>query len=121
MKKLNLAVIGQGRSGRNIHGAYYHRDENKYYNVKYVVDADPSRRERAEKEYEGCKTFADYKELFNLKDVDLVVNASFSEMHYPITLDLIEHGFNVLCEKPLGRTKFECDTLIKRAEEKGVV
>lgn len=40
MKKLNLAIIGQGRSGKNIHGKYYISEDNKYYNVKYVVDAD---------------------------------------------------------------------------------
>ena len=45
MKKLNLAIIGQGRSGKDIHGAYYVGEKNKYYNVKYVVDADARRRE----------------------------------------------------------------------------
>ena len=120
MKKLNLAIIGQGRSGRNIHGKHLLSEANKYFNVKYVVDADEFRRERAEKEYEGCKAFATYQELFDIKDIDVVVNASFSQMHYPITLDLIEHGFNVLVEKPFGRTKYECDHLIKRAKEKGV-
>lgn len=29
-KKLNLAIIGQGRSGKDIHGAYYISERNKY-------------------------------------------------------------------------------------------
>ncbi len=120
MKKLNVAIIGQGRSGRDIHGVYFHSDDNKYFNVKYIVDADAFRREKAEREFEGAKSFADYTELFGISDIDLVVNASFSQMHYSITLDLIEHGFNVLVEKPFGKTKYECDNLIKRAKEKGV-
>ena len=120
MKKLNLAIIGQGRSGKDIHGKYYVSERNEFYNVKYVVDADEWRRSVAEKMYEGCKTFADYHELLALDDIDLVVNASYSETHYSITEDLLLHGFNVLVEKPFARTKYECDRLIKIAEEKGL-
>ena len=104
MKKLNLAIIGQGRSGKDIHGLYLRGEKNVYYNVKYVVDADEYRRGVAEQIYPGCKTFADYRELFDLDDVDIVVNASYSEYHYPITEDLLNHGFNVLVEKPFART-----------------
>ncbi len=121
MKKLNLAIIGQGRSGRDIHGAYFKGDTNAYYTVKYVVDKDPLRRERAEAEYAGCKAFADYKELFALKDIDVVVNATYSEMHYAVTKDLLEHGFNVLVEKPFCRNRYEANDLIKTAKENNVI
>ena len=120
MKKLNVAIIGQGRSGKDIHGKYYRSEDNKYYNVKYVVDADEFRRGVAEEIYPGCKTFSDYTELFAFDDIDLVVNASFSQMHYPITKDLLLHGKNVLVEKPFGRSRFECDELIKTAKDKNV-
>ena len=82
MKKLNIAIIGQGRSGKNIHGRYYGCEDNKYYNVKYVVEADEYRRQLAEKTYPDCKTFENYESLFSLDDIDLVVNATYSEMHY---------------------------------------
>ncbi len=120
MKKLNLAIIGQGRSGKDIHGKYYVSERNEFYNVKYVVDADEHRRSVAEKMYEGCKTFADYHELFTINDIDLVVNATYSETHYSITEDLLLHGFNVLVEKPFARTKYECNRLIRIAEERGL-
>ena len=121
MKKLNLAVIGQGRSGKDIHGKYYRSEENEYYNVKYVVDKDEYRRGVAEQIYPGCKTFADYKELLQLDDIDIVVNASYSECHYEITEDLLLHGFNVLVEKPFAKTREQCDRLIELANEKGAV
>ena len=121
MKKLNLAIIGQGRSGRNIHGRFYRTEDNQYFNVKYVVEADDFRRERAKNEYPGCTTFADYTELYALDDIDLVVNDTYSNTHYSITKDLLEHGFNVLVEKPFARTRYECDTLINIAKEKGVL
>lgn len=120
MKKLNVAIIGQGRSGKDIHGNYFRSERNETYFVKYVVDADEFRRHVSEEIYPGCTTFASYEELYNIDDIDLVVNASFSEMHYPITKDLLLHGFNVLVEKPFGRTRFECDELMKIAREQGV-
>ena len=120
MKKLNIAIIGQGRSGKDIHGKYYRSADNVYYKVKYVVEADELRRRVSEEIYPGCRTFENYEELFALDDIDLVVNASYSEMHYPITKDLLLHGLNVLVEKPFGRTLFECEDLIKTARDRGL-
>ncbi len=121
MKKLNLAIIGQGRSGKDIHGKFYISEFNQHYVVKYVVDADEYRRKVAEEMYPGCQTFADYKELFAFDDIDLVVNSTFSQMHYPITKDLLLHGKNVLVEKPFARTRYECDELIKIAKDNNLV
>ena len=47
MKKLNLAIIGQGRSGRDIHGRHFKSENNTQFNVVAVVE-----REEAEEEIE---------------------------------------------------------------------
>lgn len=119
MEKMRVAIIGQGRSGRNIHGAYFKSELNDNCTVVAVVEADEFRRNRAAEEY-GCDVYSDYTELFGRKDIDVVVNASYSQMHYPITKDLLLHGFNVLSEKPFGRTSYECAELIKIAKDKGL-
>ncbi len=103
MKKLNVAIIGQGRSGRDIHGAFFKSAANECYNVVAVVDALAERRERAANEY-GCDVYGDYRELFMRDDLDLVVNSTFSYQHAPISIDLLEHGLNVVCEKPMAKT-----------------
>jgi len=121
MKKLKIAVIGQGRSGRNIHGAYFKRADNLCYDVAVVVEASAARRERALKEYPGCEVCADYADLFARKDIDLVVNAAYSHRHYDITRDLLLHGMNVLVEKPFARNYYECTDLMRIAKEQGVV
>ena len=120
VKKQNVAIIGQGRSGKNIHGAYFRSESNAYYCVKYVVDLDAFRRSVAEDIYPGCKTFSDYTELYGLEDIDLVVNCTYSNLHYTITKDLLMHGKNVLVEKPFARTRYECDELIQLAADKGL-
>jgi predicted dehydrogenase len=117
MKQLKIALIGQGRSGRDIHGKYILGAPERY-KAAYVVEAIPERRAKAEKEY-GCPALADYRELFGKDDIDFVVNASFSHQHVPITLDLLDHGFNVLCEKPFAQTAAQADELIARRDKTG--
>lgn len=118
MKKLNVAIIGQGRSGRDIHGNFFHSEANTKYNVVAIVDALEERRIRAKEEW-GCDVYADYRELFGRDDIDLVVNSTFSHMHAEISIDLLEHGFNVVCEKPFGKNYEECARVVAVAEKSG--
>ena len=119
MKKLNIAIIGYGRSGCDIHGAFLRTPGNDICNVKVVVEADPARAAAAKAHF-GCETVSDYKELFGRTDIDFVTNASYSDLHYPITKDLMEHGFNVLCEKPLCKTPEMVQDLIDTAKANNV-
>jgi predicted dehydrogenase len=116
MKQVRVAIIGQGRSGRCIHAAHFVMDQPDKFKIIAVVDSLKERRDFAIREY-SCEAYADYRELFKRDDIDLVVNASFSHMHYPITLDLLKHGFNVLCEKPLVKKVKEVDNLMAAARK----
>jgi predicted dehydrogenase/sugar phosphate isomerase/epimerase len=118
-KPLRVAIIGQGRSGKNIHAACLSRLTGKF-KIVAVVDALEERRKTAEKEF-GCTTYSHYQQLFDRTDLDFVVNASPSHLHVPITLDLLNHGFNVLCEKPLARRPEEVDSLIEASVKSGKV
>ena len=120
MKKMRVAIIGQGRSGRDIHGKFFLDDMNDFCQVVAVVEQDEQRRNWAKEDFK-CDVYSDYTELFGRDDIDVVVNASFSEMHYPITKDLLMHKFNVLVEKPFSRTIYECNDLIRTAKENGVI
>ncbi len=120
MKKLKTAVIGQGRSGRDIHGKFFKSDDNVYIDVAVVVERDPERRERALVEYPGCEVLEDYRDLFARDDIELVVNSTYSDEHYSVSRDLLSHGFNVVVEKPFARNYYECSDLIKTAKDNGV-
>src|SRR5438067_12875988 len=87
MSVLNVAIIGQGRSGRDIHGAHLSKDKERY-RIVAVVDPLEDRRQRAEAEY-GCATYADYRPLLQRGALDLVVNASPSRFHVPLTLEFL--------------------------------
>ena len=38
MKDTRIAIIGQGRSGRDIHGAFFKSESNEFFEVAYVVE-----------------------------------------------------------------------------------
>lgn len=115
MKKLNIAIIGYGRSGCDIHGNFLRSKDNDICNVVAVVEYDPARAAAAKADF-GCDTYSDYRELFNRSDIDFVTNASYSDEHFPVTLDLLNHGFNVLCEKPLCKTTEQVQAMIDAAK-----
>ncbi|MCU6793029.1 Gfo/Idh/MocA family oxidoreductase [Paenibacillus sp. WQ 127069] len=117
MNKVRVAIIGQGRSGRDIH-AYSLSQIKEQYEIVAVADLLEERLERAKQEL-NCDVYADYHDLFKRSDLDLIINASTSNFHYSITKEILEHGFNVLCEKPLARTAAEVDILIDTAKRTG--
>ena len=121
MRKLNVAVIGQGRSGYSIHGAYFKTEKGRdLFNVVAVVDYEEDRRERAAAEF-GCDTYADYRELFGRDDIDFVVASTYSNERFPVVMDLLNHKMNVIAEKPFSKYSMECEKMIKAAKDNGVM
>ena len=116
-KLVKVGIIGQGRSGYGIHAQTIKKLPDKF-KIAAVSDMDEAYRQRAVSEF-GCDAYADYKSLLERKDLDLIVNASPSHLHVPLTEEFLLQGFNVLVEKPLARTSAEVDRLIAAAEKTG--
>lgn len=119
MKRLKVGIIGQGRSGRNIH-AYFVAKLPELYQIAAVSDPMEDRRAKAVEDFQ-CDAYADYRELFARDDLDLIVNATPSHMHVPVSLEILENGFNVLCEKPLARRVSDVDKLIEASQKAGKI
>lgn len=114
MKQLRVGILGQGRSGHDIHGAHLITDPR--FKIAVVADELPDRRQRAQQEY-GCETTADYREVLKRDDLDFIVNALPSNRHVPVTKEILKAGHNVLCEKPLARHVKDADALIALAKK----
>jgi len=114
---LRVGILGQGRSGRNIHAEYLHRARDRFALVA-VADKLLDRGERAEREY-GCASYTDYHDLLARQDIDLVVNALPSHLHVPVSHEILAAGHHCLCEKPLARRAAEVDELVAHAEQSG--
>ncbi|MBQ2955949.1 MAG: Gfo/Idh/MocA family oxidoreductase [Clostridia bacterium] len=120
MKKLNVAIVGYGRSGRNIHTHLLDLPElADKYNIVAYADADAQRREMIKAE-RGVPVYEDYKGFAEMKDqIDFVINASFSHHHASISKELMKMGFDVLSEKPAARDEEEFDTVLAVMKETG--
>ena len=118
MKKLKLAIIGYGRSGRNIHTKLLKQLPELFEIVSYV-EGDAERQEMIKQEMDK-PVYPEYSALFGRSDeIDLVINASFSQDHARISKDLMKNGFNVVCEKPVARNVAEFQTVLDTARESG--
>jgi len=117
MQKVRTAIIGQGRSGRDIHAAALKLIPEKF-EIVAIVDPIEARRQRAQEELK-CDVYENHRALFKRKDLDLIINATPSHLHYPVTLEIIKKGYNVLCEKPLAKKAKEVDRLMAAAQKTG--
>jgi predicted dehydrogenase len=118
MKVIRVGIIGQGRSGWGIHADYLRTDER--FKIVAVADLIEGRRRFAEQNL-GCEAVADYRALLARKDLDLVVNSSFSHLHAPITLEALKAGHNVLSEKPFAPAVRDVDAMMAAAKKAGRV
>ncbi len=120
MKRIRVAILGQGRSGWKIHGKNFLVQDNMFQ-VMAIVDPLQERLDMVSERYgDNVDTYHDYTELFGRNDIDLVINSTLSHLHVPISVDLMKHGFNVLCEKPVARKVSEVDLLIDTAKKNNV-
>ena len=117
MKTLKTAIIGYGRSGRDIHTMLLKQLPGLFDIVCYV-DGDAERQEMIKREM-NKPVYPEYTALFNQTGIDLVVNASFSQDHPRISRDLMKHGFNVVSEKPVAKDAAEFQTVLDTAKETG--
>ncbi|MBM4032888.1 MAG: Gfo/Idh/MocA family oxidoreductase [Planctomycetes bacterium] len=115
-KVIRVGIIGQGRSGFDIHARHLRTDRR--YKIAAVSDLIADRRAQAEAEL-GAHAHTDYHDLLERSDLDLVINTTFSDLHVPITLEALRAGHNVLCEKPLARRVAEVDELVAAAKKAG--
>jgi predicted dehydrogenase len=106
---LRVAVVGVGHLGRQ-HARLY--AELPDVQLVGVVDIQKS---RADEIASACKAapFTDYRDIFGLADA--VSLAIPTVDHARVGVDLLEHGIDVLVEKPIASTIEQARTLIDAA------
>lgn len=68
----------------------------------------------------SIKRYTDYKQMIDENDIDLIGIATESGIHAEIALYCIEHGINVIIEKPMAMSIADANEIIKGSNEKGV-
>lgn len=98
MKKMTVAVIGCGNIARNSHLPAYTKNPNA--EVKYVVDIKREVAEEVAKEFNVPNVLTDYRDFLDDPEVDVVSVCTPNYLHAPMTIDCLNAGKHVLCEKP---------------------
>ncbi|MHC5539379.1 Gfo/Idh/MocA family protein [Singulisphaera rosea] len=70
-----------------------------------------------EKAGRPCKTYSDYRQLLDDKDIDAVVVSTPDHWHALITVDACASGKDVYCEKPLSLTIDEGKAMVAAARK----
>jgi len=122
--KITVAVIGVGFGiGKNhLQGIHDKASENNTV-VAAACDLFSKRRDWA-KEQAGLKDsdiFVDHRKLLERKDIDAVVIATHDPWHAAITMDALEAGKYVYCEKPMTRYLDEAFKVYETVKKTGKV
>lgn len=111
--QLTKAIIGIGSMGRN---------HIPYGDTRVVAVCDVDRnhlKQAAEMVGKGVKTFADYREVIQLPEVDIVHIATPPHWHGIIAADAARAGKDIWCEKPMTRTIGEGKRLVEAVQQHG--
>ena len=124
MKTLNIGVIGCGFMGRTHSNAFARVGSFFDVPIRPVLKKVCARsKDRAESfasnwGYQGFET--DWRKLVESPDIDVVDIASPNDTHAEIAQAAAAAGKMVLCEKPLGRTPSESESMVAAVEKAGV-
>ena len=79
-------------------------------------DLDDDRLAAAAKIYPEAKPFKDYKQMLR-SGLDAVVIVSPDQLHREMSVEALNCGLHVLCEKPLALTEEDCLAIVAAAEK----
>lgn len=119
MKKTKVAIIGCGTIANDAHGPSYSR--NPGAEIAYCVDILPERARSLASEYGNgeTKAIADYHDMLSDSSVEAVSVCVPNWLHAPITIDCLNAGKHVLCEKPAALNYEEALSMKAAADRNG--
>jgi len=119
MSKIKIAVIGCGSIANTAHIPAYMA--NSDCEVIYFCDEKFERAEVAASEF-GCgRAIANYREILEDTTLDAVSVCTPNNVHASISIDCLNAGKHVLCEKPAARTYAEALEMQKACQKSGKI
>ena len=115
-RKLKVGIIGTGWIAESHIESYLDMDDVE---VVAMADLIPGKAEKFARRYgvEGVRFYPSHKELIDNEQLDAVSVCTYNMTHAECTIYALEHGVNVLLEKPMCVTTEEA-VEIMRAEKK---
>jgi len=86
-----------------------------------VASPTPGKAQQFAARYSIPRSFADYRDLLALNDVDMVVVGIPNDLHAEVTLAAAQAGKHVVMDKPLSLTLTEADAMIEACQRANVL
>jgi len=119
LDKVRVGIIGLGGRGRYFAGMF---DKNPRATLVALADPNPRALELCRGRWDEQVSYYDsYAEMLNRPDIDTVVVASCDRAHHQNALDVLEHGKNLLLEKPMAQSVEQCDDIIAAWKKAGTL
>ncbi|GIX07585.1 MAG: oxidoreductase [Candidatus Poribacteria bacterium] len=117
VEKLRTGVIGCGIIGKTHIRRYQEMRED--VEVLAVADINEAEARRVAQENGIPHVFTDYKELLAVEEIDAVDVCLPNFLHAPVTIDALNAGKHVFCEKPMAITAQEAEAMVAAAKKNG--
>jgi predicted dehydrogenase len=123
-ERITIGTIGSGSMGS---GNTRHIAGQKDAHVVSVCDVDKSRVQNLAKDIDkrqkskGCRTYSDYRELLQQKDIDAVIIATPDHWHGICAIAAANAKKDIYCQKPVVHTFAEGQALVKATAKNKVV
>ena len=116
-EKIRVGFIGAGGMA-NAHMSTINdlREKNNVESVA-VADCWKTRAEAGAKKVGTKNAFTDYRKVLDMKEVDYVTIATPEHRHGEMTLDAMDAGKPIYCEKPMTHTLPEAQAVMKKQKE----
>ena len=116
---LRIGIIGCGGIANGKHMPALKKQKDGQ--MVAFCDIIEERAVKAAKDYgtPDAKTYTDYKELLEDKTIDVVHVCTPNKEHSFITIDALEAGKHVMCEKPMAKTYAEAKAMLDAAKRTG--
>ena len=113
-EKTTVGVIGLGLGQAHLAGYL----KNEKVEVVGLADLDAGLVERTASEHDVPKAVTDYRDLLALEP-DLVSVCLPNFLHAPVTIDVLDAGAHVLCEKPMALNAAQARDMVAAARRNG--
>ncbi len=117
--RLRLGVIGCGGMANSHMDALVQMTESDNLQIASVCDIYRPRLEAAAQKT-GGKPVADYRAILDDKDIDYVLIATPEHWHCQMTLDAVDAGKHIYCEKPMTHSIAEARRVVHKVRQSGV-
>jgi len=115
--RIRVGFIGAGGMGNSHLSAFINLKEKNNLEAVGVADCWTTRAEAGAKKIGAPNLFSDYRKLLEIKEIDYVTIATPEHRHAEMTLDALDAGKAVYCEKPLTHTAAEALAVMKKQAE----